>query len=421
MHCKACELLIEDALGEVAGVKKVTANHKTGEVQLKIAGEPNYEAIAAAIKKTGYKVGEGGRSEQKNPPQKKDKWQIFGISLIIVGGLALILKMLGVEKLQNLLGNNYDNLGIVVLVGITAGFSTCMALVGGLVLSISAKTEQKMKAHILFNIGRVIGFAILGGILGLIGEKLRLSIKITGVLTIVVGAYMLLLGIQLTGLFEKVNKISLTLPKSWGKKIKLLENPALLGALTFFLPCGFTQAMQLFAMGSGSILTGAMTMGVFALGTAPALLGIGGLTKIMKAKWTKYFLSAAGIVVILFAGFNIRNGYNMTGGIKFGGEESVLEEETSGEVQLIKATYNPKEFTPKTATVKVNQPVRIEVYAETDGRGCMGSFMIPGLDDKAQYFKKGETVVSEFTPKKTGTYQMTCAMGLPHGTLIVEK
>ncbi|NCP77121.1 sulfite exporter TauE/SafE family protein [bacterium] len=41
------------------------------------------------------------------------------------------------------------------------------------------------------------------------------------------------------------------------------------GALTFFLPCGFTLAMQAYAITTGSFITGALTMMAFALGTAP--------------------------------------------------------------------------------------------------------------------------------------------------------
>ncbi|HCB52054.1 TPA: hypothetical protein DEP21_05855 [Patescibacteria group bacterium] len=49
------------------------------------------------------------------------------------------------------------------------------------------------------------------------------------------------------------------------------------GVLTFFLPCGFTLAMQILAISSGNFWMGGLIMGFFALGTLPGLLGIGGL------------------------------------------------------------------------------------------------------------------------------------------------
>jgi plastocyanin domain-containing protein len=90
------------------------------------------------------------------------------------------------------------------------------------------------------------------------------------------------------------------------------------------------------------------------------------------------------------------------------------------EVQVVQAKYHPDTgVQPTELTVKVNQPVRVEVFAEADGECCMGSFTIPAFSQRSTNFKKGETVVIEFTPTKTGTYQMTCAMGVPHGTLKV--
>ena len=51
--------------------------------------------------------------------------------------------------------------------------------------------------------------------------------------------------------------------------------------------------MQLYAMSTGSPITGALTMGVFALGTAPGLLGVG-LTSIVKGSLPVYFQRGRG-------------------------------------------------------------------------------------------------------------------------------
>ena len=52
---------------------------------------------------------------------------------------------------------------------------------------------------------------------------------------------------------------------------------AVLGVATFFLPCGFTQAVQVYALSTGSPLTAGAIMAVFAIGTAPGLLALAGL------------------------------------------------------------------------------------------------------------------------------------------------
>jgi len=91
-------------------------------------------------------------------------------------------------------------------------------------------------------------------------------------------------------------------------------------------------------------------------------------------------------------------------------------------VQIIKATYGPPfGFVPTELTVKAGIPVRLEVYAAENGRGCMGSIMLPELlPGNIQGFTKGETNIFEFTPQAPGTYSITCAMGIPHGTIVVK-
>lgn len=80
---------------------------------------------------------------------------------------------------------------------------------------------------------------------------------------------MLFLGINLTGLSPRLGAVSITLPKFLGKNLGSDASTPLAtmatGALTFFLPCGFTLAMQAYAVSTGSFMAGAMAMAFFAL------------------------------------------------------------------------------------------------------------------------------------------------------------
>lgn len=80
---------------------------------------------------------------------------------------------------------------------------------------------------------------------------------------------MLLLGINLTGLSPRLGAVSITLPKFLGMNLGSDASTPLAtmttGALTFFLPCGFTLAMQAYAVSTGSFMAGAMAMAFFAL------------------------------------------------------------------------------------------------------------------------------------------------------------
>lgn len=197
--------------------------------------------------------------------------------------LTLILKEAGFS-LGEIGSVSSPTLSIAFLVGLTAGISSCMALVGGLILGISAKWSRenqdatrwsRFEPHVYFNIGRVAGFGILGGLLGFFGSFLSLSNLFLGAMTLLVGGVMILLGFNLTNLSPKLGSISITLPKFLSKNVDSEKSvptksgTMLAGMLSFFLPCGFTLAMQMYAISTGSFVTGALTMAFFALGTAP--------------------------------------------------------------------------------------------------------------------------------------------------------
>lgn len=94
---------------------------------------------------------------------------------------------------------------------------------------------------------------------------------------------------------------------------------------------------------------------------------------------------------------------------------------TSTNIQVLTATFGPPlGFYPTEFTVKAGIPVRLEVYATENGRGCMGSITIPGLNNKIETFIKDQTNVFEFTPPAPGEYPIVCAMGIPHGFITVE-
>lgn len=90
--------------------------------------------------------------------------------------------------------------------------------------------------------------------------------------------------------------------------------------------------------------------------------------------------------------------------------------------QVIKSVFTvANDIQPSTFEVKVGQPVRFEVEVQENGYGCMSTIMVPGLWQKALTLRKGQTLVMEFTPSKTGVYQITCAMGVPRGTIKVVE
>jgi len=438
MHCKSCTVMVADELSKIPGVEHASVSLKANTAIIRYTDEPTDAQIERAIDEAGYIVG----IERKTFFSKdKSVYSQFVLSIAWIAIFYLIIKSLGFSGINIYgLGNNKSLMALAV--GVTAGFSTCMALVGGLVLGLSARYAEKhqsstaiqrFKPHLFFNLGRIVTFFILGGTIGIFGSFFRLNSSVTGLLTVIIGLVMLVLGLQLTELFPKLENKGITLPTGLAKFIGFDQhkrkeyshkNAMILGGLTFFLPCGFTQAMQLVAIGSGSFVTGSIVMGLFAIGTAPGLLGVGGLTSIIRGKSAKIFFRFAGALVILLAIYNITNGFNLID-YKFSFVNSQRDSSTSAPVDknaiVLKTTFTPSTTTqdidPNTFTVKVGKSYILSIYATEDGQGCMSTIMIPGVYNTPMLLTKGMLVLP-FKIDKAGSYNITCAMGVVRGTIM---
>ncbi|MDP1709847.1 MAG: sulfite exporter TauE/SafE family protein, partial [Candidatus Komeilibacteria bacterium] len=359
MHCRSCEMVVESALSKIPGVKKTEVNYRAGRAEI-FCGEclPSSELIKQAVKDAGYEIGQKGKAPWFS--QDKDDYLNLLKGAAIVLALFFAAKWLGLFNLG--VETQKTSLLIVLAVGLVAGISTCMALVGGLVLGLSARhaelhpeitSKQKFVPHLYFNLGRIIGFAFLGGLIGLLGSAVRPSTGVIGLKTIVIGGVMIFLGLKLVEIFPALKDKSLALPKGLAKALGLHQEQKeyshtgsfITGALTFFLPCGFTQAMQLYAVATGSFIQGALIMGLFALGTSVGLLGVGGLASIFKGKGAKIFFAATGVAVILLGWFNIANGSQ----VLFSGRAAGLPADSPTDsvgVQEVKMTQNSSGYSP---------------------------------------------------------------------------
>lgn len=312
IHCPSCKIFIEDTLGGRAGVERVHLDLKreTVSIETSLADDQHKlaELLTEAIQQNGYSL-----SVEKDAREELGRgllWQALPI------GLALLAIFFVVQKSGIL---NFGLGGTVTpatsfILGLVASVSSCLAVVGGLVLSLSATVSQDrvndVKPMALFHGGRLISFAVLGGVLGAIGGALGISFTMTAILGIIASVVMIALGLNLVGVFQS-NII--TLPSGVFSFFRTIEHktiaPFILGFGTFFLPCGFTQAMQVAALSSGSFSSGFLIMGAFALGTLPmlALLSFGSAS-FAQSKHAPLFFKSAGVLVIGLGLFALLSG-----------------------------------------------------------------------------------------------------------------
>jgi len=56
MHCRSCEILLEDSISEIKGAKVLSADHKSGQIKVNIENESLLSEIKKVVEKEGYKV-----------------------------------------------------------------------------------------------------------------------------------------------------------------------------------------------------------------------------------------------------------------------------------------------------------------------------------------------------------------------------
>jgi sulfite exporter TauE/SafE len=330
-----------------------------------------------------------------------------------------------------------------LLFGVLAGLSSCAALVGGLLLSLSKQwsetyiasdsTWQRMKPFTMFNIGRIVSFFILGGVLGMIGGALGVSITssslFTVFLTIGVALLMAVMGLQMLGV-QWANRFQIKTPKFLTHRIANEQNfsgkymPFLVGALTFLLPCGFTLVAQGLALTSGSFLTGSLIMFFFALGTLPMLAAIGfsSASFVTKPRVNIIFNAVAGILLLLFAVYNINSQLNLLGvpslsdiKLNFTAKTTAADNEfapvNKEGFQEISLTAEGFSYTPTSpTTLKAGVPARI-IMNNKGIQGCGAYVTARGLMNGYFELQQGQNLIDLGEPKP-GTYKVTCSMGM---------
>ncbi|RUO99834.1 sulfite exporter TauE/SafE family protein [Hyphomicrobium sp.] len=437
MHCANCAVLIEREFKKIDGVAHVRADHVTGRAELRCYRKPPLADLQKALKEHGYTLSPRFPNKEKSikpvPENTQQNYLEIGVIFLVIVAAYLILKQLNV--LPTLAISDDMSYGFVFLIGLVAATSTCLAVTGGLLLAVAAKYNErfpdlsgveKLKPNLYFNAGRLISYTVLGGAVGAIGSALTLSTRATGVVSIAASVVMIVLGFQLLKLFPWMRRFQPTLPKVLAHKIHDLSvkdskfTPLLLGASTFFLPCGFTQALQLYVLSKGEATTGALTMLVFALGTLPTLMSLSLVSSFAKGNFQHYFVKFAGVLVILVGAFNFNNGMALTGinmasllnpiGARSRLAQSAVPARVVNGKQIVDMQAVGLEYTP--ANFKVVQGVPVEWHIDgSQAVGCAQVLVVPSLG-LAKYLSPSAPTVVTFVPKETGSIGFSCSMGM---------
>ena len=430
MTCRSCEVRISKFVGRLPNVERVSASAVKGQVIIESSAPVSAAAIERAINKAGYEIG-------RTPWLVSDPkiWATAGLGVLLVGALAVVAAKTGITGLANGAGDlSQGGVLVALLLGLAAGVSTCMALVGGLILGLSAAhgasrpsgtgNAARMRPALVFVGGRIVGYAAFGAILGAVGASITMPPQLTAVLMITVAIVMLLLGTRLTGLSPRLAGWSPTLPMGVGRKLGVGGEgqasaysdgrAASLGAASFFLPCGFTQAIQIFALSTGSPVYAAALLGTFALGTAPGLLALAGLPLVVPSRAKPTLMRLVGVVVIGFALLNGSAGLRLSGlslPTLVGNANAAPLPGLIGAdgVERITTYQDASGYSPANLTIYAGYPVEWTVQSSSTST-CAASLWAPVINIRAR-LKLGPNTFS-LPALDAGVLRYTCSMGM---------
>jgi plastocyanin domain-containing protein len=217
------------------------------------------------------------------------------------------------------------------------------------------------------------------------------------------------------------------MPKIFAKKIDEQKagnkNPLFIGLLNGLMPCGPLQAMQLYALSTGSPVAGGISMFLFSMGTVPLMFGIGALSSILSKNFTLRVMKIGAVLVTVLGMIMFTNGWNLTG-VNFnpftssGGttEGGAFEPVIENGYQMVNSSLSGGRY--PAITVQQGIPVKWTINAPQGSiNGCNNRMII--REYKIEHsFKPGENII-EFTPDKAGRFPYSCWMGMIRSSITV--
>jgi len=438
IHCAACEILIQKKLSPLPQILEVHVSKNDNTVS--IVSKKGSRIDVDMLNRTMYDLGYTFSEHQSVTQAEKggSSWIQAIIVLVLLAVVYLILE--DTHILARITVDARSSILAFLGLGLVASFSSCAALVGGLLLALSkqwnslygGKNEHKRTTpFVLFNVGRLVSYAVLGGVLGAVGSIFQISFTASGLIIILVSIVMIVVALQMLGI-SWAHRVRLGFPRfltayaADEQNFKGTYMPFVAGFATFFLPCGFTLMAQSIALASGSFVTGAVMMGAFALGTLPMLSFISFTTLKMQtpAVMNVTFNRVVGILLVIFAVFNINSQLNVLGVVSLNDvfvqpAASVQERDSelgvkivgegSSEEQRVTMAAREFEYFPKTLKLKAGIPTTLTVTAQ-DVVGCAQGMWLGGLSEEVLYLNKKVSTVT-FVPQP-GSYKISCTMGM---------
>lgn len=414
MHCISCELVLEKELKQIKWVSLIMVNHKKWIMEVDFERESAYKEVVASIERAWFKVIEKWENKNIN---------LWGNMLLNIIAIFIVIILFLFTKLFDLYSFLPDTSTLsyssAFLVWVIASVSTCLAITGWIIIWFSRYIDTAksnfwhIKVQAWFQIWRILWFFVLGWVLWSIWEVFSFSLSLNWFITFLVWFLLLYMWLNILGILPSLSKFWIHMPRSFASKIEKLWKPKsahIVWALTFFLPCWFTQTMQLLAVSSSNFLTGGLVMMFFALWTAPVLFSVWVWSSYFKDKNFMILNKVIWAIVIFFWIFTITNSYNLLqiNSISADNNEIVWEIQKNTNLEIVNVSHNGWQTIPSIIELEKWWNYKIIITPTSDWVGCMSTQVIPKISNKVSYIKAWVPIEYKIQNAKPWTYNIVC-------------
>lgn len=428
MSCSNCERHIEEDLSEKEGIYHVKASFNKEIVVV------YYDEDKITIDEIIETIAEGGytamlKEETEGMDYSKLNQSLLGTIFAFVG--YVIIRRTGLHNLINLFpqADKNTSFGMLFVIGFFTSFH-CLAMCGGINLSQCMRQGEEnqskwlaLRPSFLYNLGRVVSYTVIGGLVGALGAVVSFTGRMQGIVQGFAGVFMIIMGINMLGLFPWLRKFNPRMPKRFSMFVnskKGSNRPFVVGLANGLMPCGPLQAMQLYALAAGSMLKGALAMFLFSLGTVPLMFLFGAFSSILSKKSAGKILKFGAALVVVLGISMLNNGLNLAGIATPYGSSSAeaVQAQMKDGVQEVTTQLQSGSYAP--IIVEKGTKVRWTIEAEQGSlNGCNNKIIAReyGIEQKLSL---GENVI-EFTPTEIGTYAYSCWMGMIRSKIYVVE
>ena len=324
----------------------------------------------------------------------------------------------------------------------------CVSMCGPMVVTYAVKTDEsdrwqdRLVPNVAYHGAKLTSYVLVGFAMGAIGAAFNLN-GIRPWVMAAAGVFMIILGLGMTGRVPWAARLTPRPPRALINALSRLRRkassdstagessiatPIAFGLLTGLLPCAPLQAAELAAAGTGNVLYGGLAMLAFGLGTMPLLFAFGTASSFIPADWKRrmtfvlaFVVMGLGLVFLnrtaMLVGFPVNSNTIKTAVLGAPAASTASYRTGADGVVVVPLTIANTQYLPAALSIPADKPVRLVVDRKEDS-SCSSQIVFPKLGITQDLKANGTTVVN-LPATKSGTYTMTCGMGMMSGQLIV--